>query len=365
MIIGHGGNIHEIAVRYNCRVSDIVDMSSNVNPLGPPPGLIVTLKNQLSGIEMLPEADARGINEAFARRYAISPEKVLAGNGTTQFIYALPKVLESQKVLILGPAYSDYADACKMHDVSYVYEMAKDSDGFFHDLDKVQKLFHQFDTIFICNPNNPTGVFVPGSVLKKICKKYPGTFFVVDESYLPFVSRGESESLVNADEKNLVILNSMSKIFRIPGLRIGFVIADPVVIQKFFRYYLPWSVNSLAQTAIYYLMRQSEEINRFICQSQQYLKKERDSFLEIMNDCKNIQFFESTTSFVLAKLTHGVNSGTVCDLMARQHILIRNCENFAGLSNRFVRVSLKTSDINRMAAEKLLRIMHMAGKDIV
>ncbi|MFO8085577.1 MAG: aminotransferase class I/II-fold pyridoxal phosphate-dependent enzyme [Desulfobacterales bacterium] len=361
MISGHGGNIHETAARLGCNISNIVDMSSNVNPLGPPPGLTDWLKEQISVIESLPQADAKNISRVFAERYAIDPEKTLAGNGTTQFIYAIPKVLESRKALILGPAYSDYADACAMHHVPFDFVMAEDGDGFYHDMNYVEKQIQHFDTVFVCNPNNPTGVLISGEVLKNLCRKYPQTFFIIDESYLPFVAGGESESLIKEDIKNLLILNSMSKIFRIPGLRIGFVVADQPIIRKFFHYYLPWSVNSLAQAAVTHLMSCQEQTDRFIRQSQQYLVQQRALFMSLMEKSKKIRFFDSTTSFLLAKLTHPIDSGTICDLMAQQYILIRNCNNFKGLSSQFIRISLKTSDINKMAAEKLLKILHAEG----
>jgi len=363
MIIGHGGNIHEIAACLGCSPSDIIDMSSNVNPLGPPPGMVEHLQHELSVIEALPQADSKAINESFADRYGISPEKTLAGNGTTQFIYAIPKVLNSRRTLILGPAYSDYADACKMNDVPFAFAMAFASNGFHHDIPRVEKQLPQFDTVFICNPNNPTGALISGEILKNLCYKYPHIFFVIDESYLPFVPGGETESLIREDMKNLLVLNSMSKIFRIPGLRIGFVVANQAVIKKFFHFYLPWSVNSLAQAAVAYLMHRREQTDLFVKQSRLYLEEQRKRFMKIMSKNDRIRFFESTTSFILAKLTGSINSGKVCDLMARQRILIRNCQNFTGLSDQYIRISLKTADINQAAAEKLLKILNTEGKD--
>lgn len=363
MIKGHGGNIQEMAALLGCTPSEIVDMSSNVNPLGPPPGLIDYLKQHMSMIKVLPEADAGAVIMAFAGRYTIDPEKILAGNGTTQFIYAIPRVLESRKALILGPTYSDYADACKMHQVPFDFAMAQNSNSFHHDISQVEKQFHRFDTVFICNPNNPTGVLISKEVLKNVCLKYPHTFFVIDESYLPFVPDGDSESLVKENLNNLLVLNSMSKIFRIPGLRIGFVIAHQSIIRKFLNYYLPWSVNILAQSAVIYLMYQRELTDEFIRHSQEYLARQRHAFMKAMEKSSGIRFYDSTTSFVMAKLIHPLNSSKVFDLMARQHILIRNCNNFAGLSDHFIRISLKTKEINQMAAEKLLEIIHTAGKD--
>jgi len=121
MITGHGGNIYDVARRLGCKPFEIIDMSSNVNPIGPPPGLKEHLKEKLDLITALPEVDAKEISTTFANRYGLDPECVLAGNGTTQFIYTIPQVLGTRKALIIGPTYSDYADACTMHKVEFDY----------------------------------------------------------------------------------------------------------------------------------------------------------------------------------------------------------------------------------------------------
>lgn len=356
MIKGHGGNIRETAERYGRDPSQIVDMSSNVNPLGPPEGLTEYLKKKITAISSLPESDAGGIARAFAKRYGLSPERVLAGNGTTQFIYSIPEVLKIRNALIFGPTYSDYADACNMRGAGVTYAMAKESEGFVHDLELAENRIAVSDAVFICNPNNPTGTLVSGDRIRELYRKHPDVFFIVDESYLPFVRGGESESLIHEEAENVLILNSMSKIFRIPGLRIGFVVASERIIREFYRCYLPWSVNSLAQAAVEFLMEKREQTDQFIRDSQSYLKKEREGFEKAMAECKTIKVFKSKTSFVLSKLETEVTAGEMFEQMAKASFLIRNCANFKGLSDEYIRISLKTSELNRRAARKLIGI---------
>ena len=119
MLIGHGGNIYDLARRLGCAPAEIVDMSSNVNPLGPPPGLQAYLRDNLHVITALPEVDSNSLVRSFAERYDIDSKLVLAGNGSTQFIYSIPQALESKRALILGPTYADYADACRMHHIDF------------------------------------------------------------------------------------------------------------------------------------------------------------------------------------------------------------------------------------------------------
>jgi threonine-phosphate decarboxylase len=357
MIIGHGGNVYDLAQRLGCEISEIIDMSSNVNPLGPPPGVEDTLKTHLDGITRLPEVDSGELIHAFSNRYGVDPKRVLAGNGSTQFIYTIPQAIETKRVVIIGPTYSDYADACSMYEVPYEYYFVHEADNFKPDFDHLKRYLQPQDVVFICNPNNPTGVLYKISEIKYLCDTCPKTTFIIDESYLPFVCSHRPESMIEQDLSNLIILNSMSKIFRISGLRIGFVIASERTIQKFSRYMLPWSVNSLAQAAVCFLMKNRSEVDAFVEHTQRFLAKERSLMAEGLENKAYLKVFPSTTSFMLAKLSKAYTAEVICEHLAKKKILIRNCSNFKGLSNRFIRISLKNSEMNQMLIEKLTALI--------
>jgi threonine-phosphate decarboxylase len=269
---GHGGNIYDIAQRLGCAPCEIIDMSSNVNPLGPPPGLVNFLKENLNVITALPEVDSNLLVLSFADRYGVDPATVLAGNGSTQFIYSIPLALGTKRALIIGPTYADYADACSMQNIHFEYFIAQESQGFKADINLIKKQVKGFDTVFICNPNNPTGTLYSGAEIESLCRARPDTYFVIDESYLPFVTSGDHESMIGRSLSNVIILNSMSKIFRISGLRIGLIIASRNIIKRLTRYSLPWSVNALAQLAVHYLMEHKAEVNAFIDRTRELIK---------------------------------------------------------------------------------------------
>jgi threonine-phosphate decarboxylase len=356
MLNGHGGNIYDIAHRLGCLPSDIIDMSSNVNPLGPPPGLLEFLKDNLTIITALPEVDSNLLVSSFANRYGIDPATVLAGNGSTQFIYAIPPALGTKRALILGPTYADYADACRLHNIHFDYFITQESQAFKADMDTIKEQVNGYDTVFICNPNNPTGILHMGDEIESLCRACPSTYFVVDESYLPFVTSGDHESMMGRALPNVIILNSMSKIFRISGLRIGFLIASKNIVESLTRYALPWSVNALAQAGVQYLMRHKAEVNAFIDQTQSLIENEKKRFAEKLKNAEGIRLFTSTTSFMLAKLVNRHRAEGICQKLIEDRILVRNCSNFKGLSNRFIRISLKNSETNLMLAEKLLSL---------
>lgn len=356
MLNGHGGNIYDIAHSLGCEPSEIIDMSSNVNPLGPPPGLVDFLKENLDVITALPEVDSKLLVHSFADRHGIDPTVVLAGNGSTQFIYSIPVALATKRALILGPTYADYADACRMHSIRFEYLIAQESQKFKAGINLIKRQIKDFDTVFICNPNNPTGSFYTAAEIESLCKDFPNTYFIVDESYLPFATFGDHESMIGRGLPNVVILNSMSKIFRISGLRIGFVIASKDIIKTLTRYSLPWSVNALAQFGVRYLMEREAEVNAFIEQTHKLIETEKKRFAEKFKNAAGIKLFASTTSFMLAKLLNRHTADGICRALLHERILIRNCSNFKGLSSRFIRISLKDSKTNSMLIERLLNL---------
>jgi threonine-phosphate decarboxylase len=350
MIDGHGGNIFDKARDLGCDPMDILDMSSNVNPLGPMPGLMKHLHEHLERIIALPEAGAGSIIQAFSSRHNLDSKKVLAGNGTTQLIYTLPVALKIKQALIFGPTYSDYADACRMHGVGFRFVLSDEKQSFRHTLDAMEN--ETADAVFICNPNNPTGTLIPSETIESLCRRYPQIRFVIDESYLPFVPEGETKSLMGSTLPNIVVLNSMSKIFRIPGLRIGFVVSHPDIIEKISPYMLPWSVNTLAQAAVNYLMTQRQDVSEFIEKTRTYLAGERQFVMNGLQSAPGIQLFPSTTSFILAKLDR-LTAEAVSRHLLNYRILIRDCGNFQGLSSQFIRISLKTHEVNQILTNRL------------
>ena len=160
MIQGHGGNRQKLADQLGCSSDEIIDMSSNLNPLGPPDYVHTILREKTEAIHSLPEPDASSMAKGFARYHDIDPACVLPGNGTTFFIYTLPLALGAKKALILGPTYSDYQDACIAAGTDFDVLTAEPEKGFQPDLEKVTAMAAGTDLVFICNPNNPTGALL-------------------------------------------------------------------------------------------------------------------------------------------------------------------------------------------------------------
>lgn len=353
MIQGHGGDIYHAAKVLGCIASEIVDMSSNVGPLGLPPGLGHVLETRWEEVLALPEVDSRSLGSAFAASTGLRSEQVLAGNGTTEFIFTVPAALGTKKALIVGPTYADYADVCRAYGIDPLFWLAVEEAGFQPDLRAVSSMLAGVDTVFVCNPNNPTGSLVPAPLLQSLIQAHPTVRFVVDESYLPFVPDWEALSLAGMEAENVIVLQSFSKIFAIPGLRLGFVIAAPEIVRAFLRFKQPWSVNRLSQIAGVFLLSQKA----FVQKTSRFVQTERDGFLGQIKGLETLSPFPSVTHFVLFRLNGVIGAGELKDRLAEHKILIRDCSNFQGLSDRFVRIALKAPEANRRCAEALTDIL--------
>ncbi len=363
MIGGHGGNIYELARQLECLPAEIVDMSANVNPLGPMPELVAYLADNLAAISVLPEAAAETAVRAFADFHDVDPGMVMAGNGTTELIYRIPRAVKAKKALVVGPTYADYKDACTMNHVACDHMILEPSDDFSLDMESVAAI--DADLVFICNPNNPTGTLTDRSDIEALCRTNPETLFLIDESYLPFADAPEQITMIGSDLPNVMVLNSMSKAFRIPGLRIGFVKAPGQLVDRLTPYALPWSVNGLAQAAVTWLMTHPEKVNPFLEHTRSMIRKEKSWVVRRLAEESDIRCFPSATTFILMALPEHLTAAAVWQHMAKNRILIRDCSNFTGLSERYVRLSLRKEGENLRATELLIDFCRsgVAGPD--
>ncbi|MGB5984597.1 MAG: threonine-phosphate decarboxylase [Desulfobacterales bacterium] len=362
MIHGHGGNIFQAARNLGCRPEDILDMSSNFNPLGSAPGLMDQLHASLGTINNLPEVDAGHLAQCYARVHGCLPGQVLAGSGTTQFIYQLPRALGSRRAVICGPTYADYQDACVQQQAQVTFVMATAESDFQPDLHQVATAARQADLVFICNPNNPTGTLWRPGEIEDLARAHGDTWIVVDESYLPMALNGDRESLISkvpADLPNVIVLDSCSKIYRIPGLRIGFLKAAEAVIERVRTLAMPWSVNSLALAAGEYLVARHPELRGFIQTTRRFLEEQKRAITNGLARINGLKIFPSHASYLLLRLPEPRTSAEVCDKLLAQRILIRDCANFAGLSQRYVRVSLKDAQANQTFVARFREVLNV------
>jgi threonine-phosphate decarboxylase len=348
----HGGNIVAMARALGCEVKDLIDMSSNLTPLDMAPGLREVLTKGLEEISFLPETESETLRQIFARKFNLQEEEVLVGNGTTEFIFALPHLFAGSRAIIVNPTYSDYRVACSWAKVTAIDFMLPPEQDFHLDLDRLAREFQGGELVFICNPNNPTGSLTPSGDLHEFILRHPATSFLVDESYLPFT---REKSLLHYDlPPNLFVLFSSSKIYGIPGLRLGFLVARAAKLQAVTLQRKPWGVNRMAQIAGEYLL---EHADPYVEGVRQFIERERFLFVDLLQKINNIRVIPGKANFVLCYLQGEILAAELCEKMLDKRIMIRNCASFDGLDEHYFRLSLKGREANIYCLKALQEIL--------
>jgi threonine-phosphate decarboxylase len=337
----HGGNILATAKALGCAVGDLIDLSSNLTPFGTMPGIREALIAGLDEIRYLPESGSESLRALFAGRYGMDPSQVLAGNGTTEFIYAVPAAFGCDRAIIVNPTYADYATACHWAGVAAESFDLDPEQGFRLDLEALAARLTGGELVFLCNPNNPTGVLTPSAGIAELARQKPETLFLVDESYLPFTR--EPSLLALGLPENLLLLFSASKIYGIPGLRLGFLAGSASRIARLGERVKPWGVNRLAQIVGEYALGEGDaycsEVVRFI-------EAERPRVMAQLAALPGVQPIDGAANFILSRLTGPVRAPELKAALLRKRIMIRDCANFATLDDRYFRISLKDQATN-------------------
>lgn len=348
----HGGDILAMAKRLGCEVTDLTDLSSNLTPLGMPPGLREALVARLGEISFLPESGSETLVHLFAGKYGCSPQQVLAGNGTTEFIYAVPESVRSRRALIIAPTYGDYQMASEWAGLEVDFFNLREEEDFALDFNRLSARLTGGELVFLCNPNNPTGRVVPSRELMDFILAHPASEFLIDESYLPFV---DEPSLAGFPlPLNLFLLCSSSKIYGIPGLRLGFLVAGEEKMARFAARRKPWGVNRMAQVAGEYLLTHGDGYVRAVCD---FLGKTRPGFVARLAALPGVRVIPGAANFILCRLEGAMTAAQLREAMLKQRIMIRDCSNFAGLDGRYFRVSLQEPERNERCLAALAGIL--------
>lgn len=348
----HGGDIISTAGELGCNVSDLIDMSSNLTPLATTEGLKDRIISRLDEIGFLPETGSEALCSAFAKKYGLAVDQILAGNGTTEFIFALPRALSPKRTVIVNPTYADYHLACNWAGIPVTGFTLSPDNGFVPDLDALAATLTGGELVCICNPNNPTGVLIPSDDLYALANGRKKSIFLIDESYLPFCR--ERSLLTYPVLDNMFILTSFSKIYGIPGLRLGFLTASEKNMRLMGERRKPWGVNRMAQVAGEYLL---ERADPYVEKVITFLEQKRGPFTEQLDRMPGVEVVPGMANFILSRLTGKIRAGELRERLLKHRIMIRNCENFVSLDDHFFRVSLKSDTNNDFFLKTLGKIL--------
>lgn len=328
MLFGHGDDF------YNAQNEVNINFSSNVWHGAKLEKLKEHLNDQFDKLTYYPEPDAASLKRLLARRYEMNENNILVTNGSVTAFYLLAQTWKDSKSIIAVPSFSEYEDACRLHGHELTFFSTT------QDLSEVS--FEGQDFCWICNPNNPDGRLIHRTELLRLFAENRQTTFVIDQAYVAFTTEDMLKPTDIKNNPNLILIQSISKAYNIPGLRIGYIVATPDKIEEINRYIIPWSVNALAIEASKYILIHPAQFTLPIRKWQ----RETSEFIYQLSKLDGLDVLPTSTTFFLVRLKKGKATDLKDYLLLNYGILIRDASNFRGLDETYIRLSTQTTSEN-------------------
>ncbi|MBI5047720.1 MAG: threonine-phosphate decarboxylase [Deltaproteobacteria bacterium] len=352
----HGGNIWKIAKESGLKPENILDFSASINPLGLSQKAEMAIKDVISLLGHYPEPGAEAMRAELASYHNLPEENILAGNGSTEFIYLLPQIFRPKKTVVVEPSFSEYRNSLESFSCGITSFNTKEDEGFVPDMTSLYSIIENgYDLVYLCNPANPSGVLLSRKDVLDVagkCLKF-GTILVVDEAFVDFV---EEES-VKRDAiimDNLIVIRSMTKFFSMAGLRLGYIIANQRLIKRFEAVKPPWSANTLAILAGI----ESLKDVKYIKMTREWLQHEMPLFIKGFNNISFLKVYPSRINYILVKiLLHGITAKYMQEELLKSGIFIRDCSSFAGLDSSFFRVAVRKREENKVLLDAVTSML--------
>jgi threonine-phosphate decarboxylase len=387
----HGGNIYKVSKLLYKELHEILDFSANINPLGIPQKLKEIMISNIQNMVYYPDPEYYKLRRQLSDYLGVPLENIIPGNGSSEIIYLLLKTLKPKDILIAVPSFSEYEKAAMDSGISIRYFRLKEEEDFNLDTKRLMdEISEGVDCVMLCNPNNPTSKLIPKKDIANIIEyaNHHKTTVVIDEAFIELTDGGGSNSATEYVKKyeNLFIIRAATKIFAVPGLRLGYGISNQSLVANMKSKQQPWSLNTLAACAGDFLAYADDYLKKtseWLTDEKAWLYKklkgakcikniqctkdtkcieitkyiENTKCIENIvhtNDIYNLTAFEPDTNFILVKLPYtSPDSDTLKEKLAKKGVLIRDASNFKYLDNRFFRVAVK----DRKSNERLINVL--------
>jgi threonine-phosphate decarboxylase len=343
----------------------ILDFSSDVNPLGFPDMVRTSIAEHVEDLRDYPDPDALALREAIAAHHRVPVAAVLPGNGSAELIPLLTRLRPRSSCVVTVPTFTEYAWAAEQAGATVACHQLDEAQGFqpdFSSQDWTERV-READLVFLCNPNNPTGVALPREQVLRLadrCRERGG-LLVVDEAYVEFTDRPEDVTVLpDAPHRgNLVVVRSVTKLFAVPGLRLGYLVAAEPLVGALRALQQPWPLNAFAVAVGVELFRQVG----YIVRTRALLGELRQAFQRAIAELSGLRPFPTAVNFTLCRIEPPtITSSWLAHRLAEQGILIRNCDSFPGLeAGRFIRLAVRTRGENEQLCRALREALGHAG----
>ena len=340
----HGGDIY--SENYK------IDFSANVNPLGPPPGVLAAVTKSIDKIRHYPDVTQRTLRSALAAYEALPPEQIIIGNGAAELIFALALGCRPKKALLAVPGFAEYEEALRASGCEVNAYNLKEEHDFLLQEDYLEQITADTDLLFLCNPNNPTGALTAREFLLKVLQRCreKNVLMVVDECFNGFTKWPEANTMKPylQEYPNLFILKAFTKQYAIPGLRLGYGLCrEEEILTKMKGVMQPWNVSVLAEIAGVAALRESV----YVADSRRVIQEEKDYLMAALRQL-SCQVYEPAANYIFFRGPK--NLAKAC---LKKGFLIRSCSNYRGLSEGYFRIAVRTRAENIQLVSALQEIM--------
>ncbi len=349
----HGGDIYRNKVN--------TDFSVNLNPLGPPPEVLHALQTSLGMAGYYPDPRQDAVRDAIAQYERTEPDCIAAGCGASQLILAAVRAEGPRSALVYEPAYSGYEYA--LHSAGCFVQKVplREEDDYVLTKRDLGALDVRPDMVFLCDPANPAGKNIDTDLILDLLDrtKGRGTRVVLDESFLLMSRKAAAGNMTGRGDlvrryDNLYIVRSLTKLFALPGIRMGYVMSAPGNISRIMGQLPEWNLPVTAQEAI----RAGMEVlgkTDYLRRTQETVAAEREYLAQMLRE-SGMDVYESDAPYLLFR-----GPEMLCEALLSRGILIRDCSDFPGLGKGMFRIAVKEHAACESFCRTLREVMNETG----
>ena len=327
-------------VQRELGLADIIKLASNENPLGPSPLAVQAIAENATQVHLYPDGNAYYLKTDLATRLGVSAEHLILGNGSNDVLQLVGEayLAPGDEVIYAAGAFIVYHLVTKICGATAI---VVPMENYTHHLSAMAAaITEKTKVIFIANPNNPTGTMVTAAETTAFMAQVPEHVLVVfDEAYYEYVTRADYPQTLPyvLEERNVLITRTFSKIYGLAGLRIGYGIAPPVIVETLNRVRQPFNCNLIGQVAVRAALKDSAHV-----QESQRGNAEGKTFLYNALDALGIGYLPTEGNFIMVFLD---NSGAdIADALLRKGIIVRPMAGYGYLNA--LRVTIGTREEN-------------------
>ena len=355
----HGGEIYKFNSINN--PNSLIDFSTNINPLVISNNLVRVCKDSIDQVPKYPDSNSTRLKKELVRYfdYKINKENLIIGAGSMELISIFCDMFidSGDEIIIVQPTFSEYGWAVQKNGGNIVNVYRK-SENYFRVECKpiINKITPKTKVIFLCNPNNPNGLLDNTKDLEKIINiaSKNDVLVFLDEAFIEFTGEFNSFLYEISSFDNLFISRTFTKFFGLTGLRIGFGVSTPEIIDYVIRGQNLWSINYFGQITALEMLKSK----KFIEDSLKFFSKERQFMKNELKKIPGLKIFPTDTNFFLINTENsGIKSTKIKELLLKDNILIRDCSNYNGLNDYYIRISIKNRDLNTKLINSLKKII--------